>query len=71
MLKKQYEQIIEPDVNIDYLDIIRENREYFNSVDGDVSLTLLENNKENLNVLMNIVSNYLEHELIVEEKNAE
>lgn len=59
-MKQRYQELIGKDCNIDYLDIIRENKEYFQSVDNGVSLALLESYKENLNELMTIVFDSLE-----------
>ena len=71
-MKKRYQEIIGPQCSIDYLDIVRENKEYFTSVDSGVDLNLLENNKENLDELMCCIFDSLEQrELNIGEENGE
>ena len=59
MLKKQYEEVMNSANIVEYMDIIYENKDYFDSVDGGVLLNLLENNKENIEVLLNSISDII------------
>ena len=71
-MKEKYQEIIGPQCSIDYLDIVRENKEHFASVDSGVDLNLLENNKENLDELMCCIFDSLEQSgLNIGEENGE
>ena len=58
MIKKHYSEVMDSTNIVDYMDIIYENKDYFDSVDGGVSLNLLEN-KENIEVLLNSISDII------------
>ena len=46
-------------LNIDCIDIVRENKAFFESVDADVSLKFLEDNQENVNHILDIMCDIL------------
>ena len=62
-IKIQCDGIIGKKNSVDYLDVIHENKDHFKNVDNKVSLTLLEDNKEKFDALMNIISLSIEREL--------